>query len=90
MICIDSDNIGIFIIQLSKIACHLLGVGLAPVNANKRRRDVCLLVKVGQTEAIEMEELVDDGGLVLGAETSAEVVLGLGPIAVDSVNEGRN
>lgn len=85
---IDGDNPRILIVQLRKVARYLLGMGLAPVDADERRGDVCLLVEVAETEAGEVCEVRDDGGLVFGAEASAKVVLGLGFVAVDAVDEG--
>jgi hypothetical protein len=85
---IDSNDPSIFVVQPRKVARDLFGVGVAAVDADEGRRDVGLLVEVGQAEAVEVAELVDDGGLVLGAEAGAEVVLCLGAGAVDAVDEG--
>jgi hypothetical protein len=85
---VDSNDPSIFVVQPRKVARDLLGVGVAAVDADEGRRDVGLLIEVGQAEAVEVAELVDDGGLVLGAEAGAEVVLGLGAGAVDAVDEG--
>lgn len=87
---IDGDDPGIFIIRLGEVACYFLSVGLAGIDADERRRYVGLLVKVGKTEAREYGFVIDDGGLVLGSETSTEVVLSLGSVAVDTINEGWN
>lgn len=88
MICINGYHPRVFIIQPRKVACDLLGVCLAAVHANKGRGDVGLLVEVGETKAGEVRELVDDCGLIFGAEAGGEVVGGLGAGAVNAVNKG--
>ena len=90
MIRIDGDDPGILVVDPRKVARDFLGVGLADVNTDEGRRDVGLLVEVSEAEAREHRVVVYDGGLVLGAEAGAEVVLGLGAVAVDAIDKGRD
>ena len=82
MLRIDGNDPSILIVHGRKVA------RLADVNTDEGRRDVGLLVEVSEAEARKHRVVVYDGGLVFGSETGAEVVLGLGAVTVDAVDEG--
>lgn len=88
MVRIDGDHPRVLVVQAGKVARDVLCVRGAAVHADEGRADVCLLIEVREAEAREVRELVDDSGLVFGAEAGAEVVVGLGASAVDAVDEG--
>ena len=88
MLRIDGNDPSILIVHGRKVAGYFLGVRLVDVDADEGRGDVGLLVEVGEAEARKHRVVVYDGGLVFGSETGAEVVLGLGAVTVDAVDEG--
>lgn len=59
----------------------------AVVDADEGRRDVGLLVEMGEAEARERRRVVYDCGLVLGAEAGRKGVARLRVAAVDPVDE---
>jgi hypothetical protein len=78
---------GIIVKLVAKVLSHGLGMLEIVVYADEGAGDVGLLVEVRETKAGERRCVVEDGGLVLGAEACRECVAGLGRGSVYAVDE---
>lgn len=87
---IDFHYAYIFTILGGKVTRTPLGLGVAVVDANHRRRNVTLVEEVRKREVGEGSLLVDDRCLVLRAEAFAKGVASLGATAMDTVDCGGN
>jgi hypothetical protein len=79
---------GILVELVAKVLGHGFGMLEVVVYADEGAGDVGLLIQVRKTEAGQCRCVVEDGGLILGAEAGGECVAGLGRGSVYAVDEG--
>lgn len=87
---IHGHNPDLLAIHLRPVRRNALRVRQVVVHGDERRRDVGLLVQMGEPEAREGRSVVEDGGLVFRAEACRERVPRLRARAVHAVHEWRD